>query len=147
MSHDSSNIDNAIVAMLGADATLLSASPNGVYFDVAPEHSTRFVIVSLLESNDESVFGGRAYEEYLYLVKAVQRSTEPNTIKAAAARIDVLLDDQPLGVGSPLSVAGYTFMACFRESRIRQTEVDPNDASILWHHRGGLYRVQMCVNP
>lgn len=133
---DSSAIDNALVAKLGADATLLSYCTNGVYWDEAPPNSTKFVIVSLAEQSDEAKFGGRAYEDALYLVKAVALSTANANMQAAAARIDALLEDQTL------TVSGYTHMVMHRESRVRITEVDDEDASIRWLHRGGYYRVQ-----
>jgi len=142
---DSSNIDQAIVAMLGADATLLGYMPNGVFFDEAPPGSTRFVIVSLIDETDEAVFGGRAIEDHLYLVKAVALSTAGGNLKEAAARIDALLEDQPIGLGSPISVDGYGWMACHRERRVRYTEVDEGDPSLRWRHRGGEYRVQMAL--
>jgi len=143
---DSSDIDAAVVAMLGADSTLLSYCPDGVYWDEAPPGSKRFVIVSLVDELDEAVFGGRAIEDHLYLVKAVSLSTSGANLKEAAARIDVVLEDQPVGIGSPLSVAGYTWMDCHRERRVRFTEVDEDDPSLRWRHRGGEYRVQMSVN-
>jgi hypothetical protein len=136
---DSSDIDNAIVMKLASDATLLALVPNGVYVDEAPPGATRFVIVSLVEEADEAVFGGRAIEDALYQVEARMLSTSGANIKAAAARIDALLEDQPL------TVAGYTWMDCHRESRIRLTEVDEQDTTIRWVRRGGHYRVQMCV--
>jgi hypothetical protein len=40
-------------------------------------------------------------------------------------------------------VAGYTRMALFRESFIRDIEVDAIDTSIRWYRRGGQYRVVM----
>jgi len=148
MSHDSSDIDAAIVAKLGADATLLSYCPNGVYWDEAPQGMTKFVIVSLVDEFDESVFGSRAFEDGLYQIEARMLSTSGGNIKAAAARIDVLLDDKPLTIGSPpVQVAGYTHMLMQRESRIRLTEVDEVDPSIRWFRRGGNYRVVMDVNP
>ena len=94
------------------------------------------MIVSFVDENDEAVFGGRAIEDGLYLVKAVSLSTAGVNMQAAAARIDTLLDEQTL------TVSGYTHMAMFRESRVRITEVDDEDASIRWFHRGGRYRVQ-----
>jgi hypothetical protein len=144
---DSSAIDNALIAMLGADSTLMGYMPNGVYYEEAPPGSTRFVIVKLMDEFDEAQFGGRAYEDALYLVKAVARSSANADLRSAAARIDAVLEDQPIGVGSPPVVDGYTWMTCHRESRIRITEPDGSDASVRWHHRGGLYRVQMSVNP
>lgn len=132
---DSSDVDNALVAALGADATLLALMPNGAYMDEAPPGSTRFVIVSLVEAHDAPMFGGRAFEEVQYLVKAVALSTAGANMKAAAARIDELLE-----YGS-LTVAGYSGVTLRREERVRQTEVDDVDASIRWHHRGGRYSV------
>jgi hypothetical protein len=138
---DSSDIDQAIIAKLGADATLLALTPNGVYWDEAPQGSTRFVIVSLITEFDEAVFDtGRAIEDALYLVEARMLSTVPGAnIKAAAARIDALLED---GV---ITVNGYTQMVMHREERVRLTEVDDIDSSIRWLRRGGRYRVQMSV--
>jgi hypothetical protein len=56
-------------------------------------------------------------------------------VKAAAARIDALLEQ------GTLTVSGYSLMALFRESRIRLTEVDAADPSIRWLRRGGNYRL------
>jgi hypothetical protein len=137
---DSSGIDAALVVKLGSDAALLALCPNGVFVDEAPAGSTRFVIVSLVDEVDEPVFGGRAIEDALFLVEARMLSTVSGAnIRAAAARIDVLLEDQPL------VAAGYTYMTCHRESRIRMTEVDDEDQTIRWFRRGGNYRVQMSV--
>jgi len=137
---DSSDIDNALIARLGADATLLALAPNGAYWEEAPPGSTRFVIVSLVDENDVQQFGARSYEDALYAVEVRMLSTVAgNNPKAAAARIDVLLEDVPL------VVAGYTPMRLHRESRIRMTEVDEVDPSIRWYRRGGNYRVQMSL--
>lgn len=132
---DSSDIDNALIAKLGADATLLALCPNGVYWDEAPPNSNRFVVVSFVEQHDEPMFSGRAFEDALYLVKAVMISTANGDIKAAAARIDTLLDQQPL------TVSGYGVSLMRRVARVRMTEVDDQDQSIRWFHRGGHYAV------
>lgn len=135
---DSSDIDNALIARLGADATLLALAPNGAYWDEAPADSTRFVIVSLVDEQDVPQFSGRSYEDALYAVEVRMLSTVAgNNPKAAAARIDVLLE------GQPLTVAGYSPMLLQRESRIRMTEVDAIDSSIRWYRRGGNYRLVM----
>jgi hypothetical protein len=138
---DSSDIDNALVAKLGADVTLLALVPNGVYMDEAPGGAKQFVIVSLVEEADVQQFGARSFEDALYQVEARMLSTVAGAnIKAAAARIEVLLE------GQPLTVAGYAPMAIYRESRIRLTEVDAVDTSLRWFRRGGNYRVVMSVN-
>lgn len=144
---DSSDIDAALLARLGGDTALLALCPNGVYADEAPVGATRFVIVSLVDEVDEPIFGQRAIEDALFLVEARMLSTANGNIKAAAARIDALLENQPIGVGSPATVTGYTWMACHRESRVRGTEVDEIDPNIRWFRRGGNFRVMMSVNP
>ena len=146
MSVDSSLIDSALIAKLSADATLLSLCPNGVFYAEAPQGATRFVIVSLIDETDEGVFSTRAIEDALYLVEARMLSTANGNIHAAAARIDVLLEDQPLGTGSPPTVAGYTWMTCHRETRTRFTEVDVVDPALRWFRRGGEYRVQFSIS-
>lgn len=136
---DSSAIDAAVIALLQADATLSALVPDGVWMDEAAEGSKRFVVVALLDEVDVGQFGGRAYEDTLYVVKAVMLSTAGGNIRQAAARIDELLEDQPL------TVSGYGWMTMHRENRVRLTEVDDVNAAIRWHHRGGHYRVQMAL--
>jgi hypothetical protein len=135
---DSSDIAGALIAKLGSDLELLALCPNGVYRDQAPPGATRFVIVSLLAGEDLGVFGKRAIEAGIYLVEARMLSTIPGAnVKAAAARIDVLLEDQPL------TVAGFAWMTLHREEPIGLTEIDAADPSIRWFRRGGRYRLEM----
>jgi len=144
---ESSAIDQALVDKLLGDATLRTLLPDGVFFDEAGPsiagggNATRFVLVSLADETDEAVFGHRGFEDALYLVKAVELKPAigSGNVKAAAARIDVLLED------GTITAAGYTPMVCHRESRFRITEVDEHDTSIRWQHRGGHYRVQQSV--
>jgi len=129
---DSSEIDAALSQKLLTDATLTALMPDGVYFDAAASSKTKFVIISLLSEEDEQMFGGRAFEDGLYLVKAVALETTGANVKAAAARIDILLEN------GTLTIAGYTVMRMQRVARVRYTEVDEqNDAR--WQHRGGHY--------
>jgi len=134
---DSSGIENALIAKLLADGTLMAITTDGVYFDEAAPGKTKFVIVSLVEEHDEPMFGGRAFEDALFMVKAVALSTSGANIQTAAARIDTLLEQ------GTLTASGYSLMTMRREARIRLTEVDAVDPSIRWQHRGGHYRVVM----
>jgi hypothetical protein len=136
---DSSAVDAALNAVLLGDATLMAILTDGVYFDEAAQGSTKFAIVSLLAHSDEAIFGGRKIEDALYLVKAVVLNSSGADVKTAAARIDALLEDQPL------TVTGYTWMTTHREERVRTMEVDDIDPSIRWQHRGGHYRVTMSL--
>ncbi len=147
MSSDSSLIDAALILRLNSDTALLALCPNGVYMDEAPVGSTKFVIVSLVEEVDDATFvQGRTIEDALYLVEARMLASAGGDIKAAAARIDVLLEDQPLTLGSPpAAVPGYTWMTVHRENRLRTTEVDQVDPNVRWYRRGGHYRVQMAL--
>lgn len=135
---NTSDIANALIAKLGSDTQLLALCPNGVYRDQAPPGATRFVIVSLMAGEDIGVFGQRAIEAGVYLVEARMLSTIAGAnVNAAAARIDALLEDQPL------TVAGYSWMTMHREEPIGITEVDASDPSIRWFRRGGRYRLEM----
>jgi hypothetical protein len=136
---DSSDIDAGLIAVLQNDATLKTLVPDGVFMDVAPPNMKRFVIVSLVLAEDRATFARREFEDILYLVKAVMVTSANGNIKAAASRIDALLEDQPF------AAAGYGWMTSHREERVRYTEVDSVDATIRWLHRGGRYRVQMAV--
>ena len=138
---DTSKIKAAIVAMLLSDTALSSLMPDGVYTDVAPHGKTNFVIVSLVIGQDVGMFQQRAYEDKLYLVKAVSLGQSAAAAIAAAARIDVLLD-----YGSFL-IDGYNLMSSTREESIEVTEPDEVDTSIRWQHRGGRYRVLASPNP
>jgi len=149
---DSSEIDTALVAKLGADPELMRLMVHGAYFDEAPARSTRHVIVSIVDAHDEPKFGegARAYEDVIYQVKAVglsvvQGDTDPwgqpavplppGVMKAAAARIEALLN------GGDLTITGYQLLVMRRVGRVRMTQTERDDPSIRWHHRGGRYQV------
>jgi len=144
---DSSAIDQALVDLLLNDAPLRALLPDGVFWEEAGAsmltggNATRFVIVSLVDAVDEPMLGGRAYEDVLYAIKAVELVAAVKNIRAAAARIDALLDPQPPAAPATLTIAGYTLMVLRRETRIRFPEVDDTDPSIRWQHRGGHYRL------
>jgi len=142
---DSSDVDAALVLKLQSDTTLAALLPGGWYIDEAPAGLTLFGIVSLVDEHDEPMFGGRAFEDAIYLVKAVEKKplSGSGNIKAAAARIDVLLDPQPPLPPATLTIAGYGLMVSRRDSRVRSTEVDEVDSSIRWYHRGGRYQVMV----
>lgn len=137
MPPDSSAIDVAIMDRLHDDPVLHALLPDGVFFDEAIGGAQRFVVVTLFDHDDRAMFGGRAIEDALYMVKAVSKSGAAVNMRAAALQIDALLEDHPL------AAEGFGFMSLHREQRIRRTEVDAVDRSIRWFHRGGYYRVRM----
>lgn len=138
---DSSDVDAAIVAKLVSDTSaggLMTLMTDGVWMDMAPKDSTKFVIVSLATHEDRYEFAGPAYEQSVYLIKAVDLNVSGTRAKAAAARIHALLQDVQL------SISGYDHMLMQREERIRYTEVDEVNPDIRWQHRGGRYQVFVC---
>jgi len=136
MPPDSSDIDNALIGYLAADATLRAQLPDGVYQDEAVPQATRYALVVVNDAVDYPVFDGPGFESVLYQVTAVIQQGASGDIKAAAARIHELLQD------ATFTIPGYTLTACYREDRVRGTEVDSNDSDIRFFHRGGRYRVQ-----
>lgn len=137
---DSSLVDDALMARLINDAQLKALLPDGVWWDAATEGKTRVCIVSLVEHSGNPVFNGRGWDSALYLVKAVMLNSSSVNIAAAAKRIDDLLDTD--GKGTVIDIPNYGQAASFRESRVRMTERDDQNAAVRWLHRGGRYRVQ-----
>lgn len=149
-SPDSSLVEDALIAKLLNDAALKAVLPDGWWWDIAgavaaggQRKPQRFGILSLVDHSDVAIFGGRAWEDYTILVKGVVLQSTGGNVKAAAARIDAILDPQPPEPPCSLEIEGYGTMAIFRERRIRYTEVDQNDIAIRWLHRGGHYRFQV----
>ena len=137
---DSSLVEDAVIAALLNDPGLQQLAPDGVWWDKAGEDATRYVIVSLISEGDVPVFGGRGYEEYLLMVKAVMLNASSVDIRAVMQRFDALLDDP-----AALAISGYVFGGSWREARIHITEPDAVDPAIRWLHRGGHYRVQVGI--
>jgi Protein of unknown function (DUF3168) len=137
---DTSDLDAAVINKLATDPVLTSTLPGGVGWDIASvPGATKFMIVSQVEHDDAYVMPGRgiARERIVYLVKAVTKGSSGTEVRAAAKRIQQLLQDQPLPVD------GYTVIVVQRLQRIRYTEVDEMTDE-RWQHRGGHYEIQAC---
>jgi hypothetical protein len=132
---DSSAVDAALVAKLAGDAPLMALTPDGVYFDLAPEGSKHFVLVGHVAHVDEPMLGGQtAWEVFTYVVKAVTPGPSAETAKAAAARIHEVLEN------ALLMPDGYVDMHCARVERVREQERDDLN-EVRWNHRGGHYEI------
>ena len=139
---DASALDSAILAVLSADPILAALMPDGVFWDVAPQGATAFVIVGLQDFVSALMLGGvDGTEKTAYLVKATSRTTGGTTMRDAAARIHDLLHLQPLA----LEGTGYELMIMHRVRRVRYTEPDPTDSAERWQHRGGVYDVMVSL--
>jgi len=139
MAHPS-DVDAALLGKLSADSALKALMPDGVFYDLAASGRTRIVIVKLMHHETVDMFGGPAYEQPLYLVKAVEQSSSAlNTINAAK-RIDALLNNQPL------TINGYTLMTLQFREYVRYAEADSVNPDLRWQHCGGLYLVSVSPN-
>lgn len=134
---ESAAIDDAIVAKLSGDSTLVTTMGYSVFFGVAKPNVTKAVIVALVIHEDEYSLRSKAFERVLYTVKAVAKSQSAagaSGADAAAARIDALLHDVTL------TIAGYRHMLTRRTERVRYPEID-QDTDERWQHSGGRYEV------
>lgn len=140
---DSSAVDTAVITKLASDATLAGLLPGGVHFGLAPQGVTAFALVAIDETADIGVFDlvpakRRAIEVITYAVQAVLPTSAMGPATQAAARIDALLEDQPL------TIPGYGWLSTVRVERLRPAgEPDAGDKNIRWQHAGGRYRVQV----
>jgi hypothetical protein len=133
---NASEVERALIGKLTADPELSGYLPDGVYWDLALQGSTRFAIVSASTSRGEMEFGGvDSWRALIYIVKAVIQSTGTTTIAAADARINALLDRQPLAL-PPAAGAGLMVMRWV--DRVRYSENVDGDT---WQHGGARYEV------
>ncbi len=132
----SGNVDIALISKLTSDATLMALAPGGVFREIAPQGSAEpYVIVQMMRHSDEYLINrGEAFEEFTYMVKAVQRNTSGATVQSVADRIHTLLQD------GTMTITGYNLTTMQREERIAYVELDENRDQ-RYQHRGGLYQV------
>src|SRR5262245_38394075 len=135
-----SDVDGALIGKLSADATLKTLLPDGVYFDISASGKTRIVIVKLMHHETVDMFGASAYEQPLYLVKAVEQSQSALNVINAAKRIDAILNNQPL------TITGYQLMTLQCREYVRYAEADSVNPDLRWQHCGGLYLVSVSPN-
>jgi hypothetical protein len=133
---DATEVERALIGKLAADATLAAAMPDGVYYDLAPIGSTKFIIVSLSSSRGlYELNDGETLRAFIYVVKGVALGTGSSAVAAADKRIQELIDRQPLDLPPE---AGATLMVARWVDRIRFTENANND---VWQHRGARYEI------
>lgn len=139
----STPIRRALYGKLAGDSTLnslLGPPPiaegwsKSIYHDQAPPKATYpFVILSKQAGTPTyAMVATPALETNVWLIKAVDKSTAADVAEAAAARLNVLLND---GV---LTISGATQLYLRRESDVEYPEVEDGET---YHHVGGLFRL------
>jgi len=133
-------VDRALVARLSSDPTLMAMMPDGIYWDISKAGKTRLILIKLMHHDTVDMFGGCAFENPSYLVKAVEYSLSPTNVQAAAARIDALLNHQPM------TIDGYGLMTAQYLTRVKYQEPDTTNADARWQHSGGVYLLMVTPN-
>lgn len=137
----STPVRRAIYGKLAGDTTLnglLATPPTGwsksIYYQVAPQSAPfPFVVFNKQSGTPAEAFGDpSAYENDVWLVKAVDRDSSADDAEAAAARIAALLND------AALSISGATLLYLRRQSDVDYAE---ESDGVVYRHAGSLYRL------
>ena len=133
------DVDAALLAKLGADATLMAYLPDGVWRDMAPAPATRFCIVQTVLHADVEAFKAPLFEVYHYRVTARALQTTGVDVNGAAFRIHALLQDADLG-----PIPGAVHMQTLRVDRVGPyVEVDAFDRDVRWQVAGAEYEIHI----
>lgn len=135
---ETGDVDAALLALLRADAALLVVCPDGIQYGIADPAAQRFVLVDRFDHTvDLRMFGGAAWEAFVYLVKAVLPEPTSRNAREAARLIRARLDG-----AVALAAPGYALMAPIAEiESIRLVEVDESHPERRVQHWGGQYSV------
>lgn len=134
-------VRRAIYGKLAGDTTLnnlLATPPAGysksIYHQEAPDNAAHpFVILNKQDGRPVEAFTDpSAFENNIWLVKAVDRNSSADTAEAIAARITVLLND------AALAISGGTLLYLRRQSDVEYPEVSEG---VRFKHVGALYRL------
>lgn len=131
----------AIYGKLAGDTTLNNMlgtpAPNygkSIYHSKGPDKAGYpFVTIDRQSGIPTHAFGKPiAFEEDVWIIKAIDRALSADAADDIAARLDVLLND------AVLSISGYDLMYLRRMSAV---EYDEQDSGVTYKHSGGNYRI------
>lgn len=136
-----SRLNRWFKTVLGADATLASAAPGGIWRGFVPKGKTgTAVIYDPIGPLDDTAgnAGARIQSRWRYVVKAVSDGTTNNdgSLQTAADRIEVVLN------GVTGGVADVTINSCIRKRPFYLIE-QPTDSDVTYIHLGGEYEVSV----
>ena len=133
-------IRRALYGVMAGDTTLnalLGTPPTGfaksLYYQQAPQGAGfPYVIFQHQAGTPAYAMAERAYENDVWLIKGVDRSTNADPVDTIASRLDALLTD------GTLSISGQTQLYLRRESDVSYQEtVD----GVRYLHSGSLFRL------
>lgn len=114
---------------------LLAAGTASIYSTLALQGASPPYVTFSKQANTPyyTAGGGTAYENAVYLVKAITQSTSAALAGSIAVEIDRALN------GATLTITGYTPMVCYRESDVSYAEIVDGQT---FQHRGAMFRIQ-----
>jgi hypothetical protein len=116
-----------------SSVTSLLSSATAIYDSEAPAAAVYpFVSFSLSTGTPEYTFASRAFDNDLWLIKAMDRSTSGTVADNIAQALRALLTD------ATLTITGAVLMSVRPEQRVRTTEVVDGQK---FFHAGNLYRL------
>lgn len=122
--------DATLTAMLGTPAPGYSKS---IYYQQAPQGARfPYIIFNKQSSVPRYAIGARAYDNDVWLIKAIDRSDTADAADNIASRLDALLTD------SSLSISGKTQLYLRRESDVDYSETADG---VLYRHAGSTFRL------
>jgi hypothetical protein len=130
----------AIYGKLAGDTTLngyLGTPPTGysksIFYQQAPQGARfPYVIFQKQAGTPRYAIGEKAYDDEVWLVKGVDRSTDADVADAISSRIDALLTD------GTISISGNTQLYLRRTSDIDFAETTDG---VRYLHSGALFRL------
>lgn len=127
-----SALRDAIVLKLQAASAVTAAATGGVYPGLPPEGST-FPFISVTTQSAPAAlhnFQAIAAEDSIYLVKAIDQSISPKSVKDINALVRAALNR------ASISITGYTSLGCLW---LQDVEYAEQQDGITYQHEGGLY--------
>lgn len=123
--------DTTLNNLLGAPVTGYSKS---IYYQQAPAGAAYpYIVFNKQAGNPTEAFGQpSAFENDVWLVKAIDQDATADDAEAIQARVMALLND------TTLSISGKTLCYLRRQSDVEYVEVDEGTA---YRHAGSLYRL------
>lgn len=137
----STPVRRALYGKLAGDTTLnnllgtpVSGYSKAIYHQQAPAGAAYPLIVFQKQAgNPTEAFGlPSAFENDVWLVKAIDKNSSADTAEAVQARIAVLLND------AALTISGSSLLYLRRQSDVEYPEVDEG---VRYAHAGALYRL------
>ena len=133
-------VDAGMYTALNADMGTATGSlgdlgATAAYRMIAPQTaSLPYVVFNQQAGTDSWTMADRSHRSLIYQVQAVGDGHSGSVVSAMNDRLDAVLNDKPL------TLSGYTCKRIRRESDVEYVE---NTDGVLYHHIGGLFRVDV----